>query len=215
MTNKEQVKAQQLAALPPEVQGIIASVLGSVLQQIIAAVIAAWHHPAPLPPSPPAPLPVDPPAPPPPPPAPPVSEVPKPMGIKLGRRDAVKRELGYRNMLNVTPLDVNGVPIPEGFGAALQETYGQPLAEQSINGGPWEPVERASGDSFGCILTIVTNEPSEWDGGIYRLTGQYRIRVSYPHFTFWRQQTGTMLSSGLLVGIGTDSAAENTEKAVS
>jgi hypothetical protein len=141
-----------------------------------------------------------------------VQQPPKPHGIKLGRRDAVNRDLGWRNMLNVTPLDVNGVPIPEGFGFALQETYGQPLAEQRLNDGPWEPVERASGDSYGCILTIVTNQLDDWKDGVYTKTGKLTVRVSYPHFNFWRAQDGTMLGSGLLVGIGTNATGYDMPK---
>lgn len=172
------------------------------------------------PPSPP-PVPVPPPVPPPvvPPVAPPVAPpivppddaCPRPDGIKLGWRDTRKLEKGWRNQFNVTPL-VGGVPASEGCGETYFLRYGEPQAFQDGPGFTGDPVERASGDSFGDILVIATNDESQWDGPIYKPNGPMTIGVSYPWLKTWRCQNGVMGTDGQMRGFGNNSQGYDKAK---
>jgi hypothetical protein len=211
--------------LGPETQHVLDTAIAGIFSQLMAALLAMLFHPAPTPPPPPPdpatpppsapPITPAPPAPPPPaPPAPPAPvEVPTPAGIKLGWRGTRKLELGFRNEFNITPTDDNGRGLPEAMGEALMLKFGWPEAFQDGPGFTGEPVERASGDSFGCIARIATNSPGEWDGGRYTKAGHYTIGASYPHFNYWRCQDFTIGDDGQVSGAGTNQQSYNRPKA--
>lgn len=104
------------------------------------------------------------------------------------------------------------VPAPEGCGQAYFDTYGQPDAYQSGPGFNRDPVERASGDSFGDILVLATNDESQWSGGRYLPAGAMTVCTSYPWLPSWRCQNGTMNAAGQLVGFGPNSQGYDRAK---
>jgi len=163
------------------------------------------------PPKPPVDPPVNPPVEPPPV-NPPDPQCVRPDGIKLGWRDARKIQPGWRNTFNVTPT-IGGVPAPEGCGSFYYETYGEPQAFQSLVGGfQDDPVERASGDSYGCILVLATNSEELWKNGEYQEAGKMTIGVSYPWLRFWRCQDVVMGVDGKITGAGNNSQSYDRPK---
>lgn len=158
-------------------------------------------------------IPIQPPVPPVEPPQPPTQQgCAKPDGIKLGWRDARKIQPGWRNMFNVTPT-IGGVPAPEGCGQFYFDTYGEPKAEQSLEGGfQDDPVERASGDSWGCILVMATNSENLWKDGSYQEAGRMTVKVTYDWLPYWVAQDGEMGTDGLMRGFGTNSKSYQIKK---
>jgi hypothetical protein len=200
--------------------------LGAIVQliQTLWAIFQQLHPPKPpappapqpappTPPTPPAPPVEPPPVPPVPPVTPPNAQCAKPDGIKLGWRDARKIQPGFRNQMNITPT-IGGVPAPEACGAYYEQTYGQPEAEQSLVGGfQNDPVERASGDSFGCILVFASNSPDLWKDGKYIEAGKMTVKVTYPWLPYWVAQDGVMGTDGKMTGFGTNQQSYQIPKA--
>jgi len=145
-------------------------------------------------------------------PPPPDPKCVRPDGIKLGWRDQRKIQPGWRNTFNVTPT-IGGVPAPEGCGQFYFDTYGQPEAYQSLEGGfQKDDVERASGDSFGCILVLATNSEELWKDGRYTEAGKMTIAVSYPWLKFWRAQDCVMGEDGKITGAGNNTKSYDIPK---
>jgi hypothetical protein len=123
--------------------------------------------------------------------------------VKIGFRASVKKDIGYRNTFDLTPM-FEGRPIrPEsGCGDALVARYGEFERFQSGAGiAGRDPVELQSDNPY--ILVEATNSDEEhWDHGHYTLTGKRTYCVSYRHLAHWRCQDGVMNDEGRLVGFG-------------
>jgi hypothetical protein len=198
-------------------EGLLRSI-EELLKAILALLAATKVTPPVDPPIDPPPPPIDPPPvddppveDPPPPPA--DDKCPKPIGIKLGfRQDVRKLASGYRNMADITPLIPGGVADP-GCGLTYFREFGEPQAFQSLEG-KWqfEPVERASGDSYGCILVFATNDERRWTTGKYDEAGKMTIGVSYPWLSYWRCQDVTMGEDGRIYGGGMNAQSYDRPK---
>lgn len=156
-------------------------------------------------------------------------QCPQPERVKLGFRAAVKKQVGYRNTFDVTPMVLStgdggscehkrheGV-LPsecaafEACGVYYNRVYGEVQAYQrstAFSGA--HPVERQSNEPF--ILVIATNHAPDWQDGAYKLAGRYTIGVSYPFLKFWRIQNGLIDSQGKALGFGPDRDGENLNK---
>lgn len=111
---------------------------------------------------------------------------------------------------------VAGIPVPEGCGEYYFNTYGIVQAYQTGTGFIKDPVDRVSGDSWGDILNLATNDDKHWSngeaGGTWLQAGPMTICVTYPWLTTWRCQNGSMDTAGKLNGIGTNAQGYDLAK---
>jgi len=139
---------------------------------------------------------------------------PKPDDVKIGFRAAVKKDIGYRNTFDLTPMFEGSAIRPESnCGEILIQRYGefQRFQTSPVWGGGREPVELQSDNPY--ILVEATNSDAEhWDHGHFTQAGERTYCVSYAHLAHWRCQTGSMGDDGRLTGFGPNNQGFDKEK---